>query len=94
MTHVPAGLQLAVDLHHDAVAQAVAHQGLLGLGQAELPRGAGVLDGVQRRGAGPAIVTGNEHHVSVGFGHAGRDRPDPDLGDQLDVDRAPRRWRS
>ena len=38
--HVPAGLELAVDLHHDAVAQPVAHQGLLGLGQAELPRGA------------------------------------------------------
>ena len=35
--HVAAGLHLAVDLHEDAVAQAVEHQRLLGLGQAELP---------------------------------------------------------
>ena len=35
---VAAGLQLAVDLHDDAVAQAVAHERLLGLGEAELPR--------------------------------------------------------
>ena len=38
--HVPAGLELAVHLHHDAVAEPVAHQGLLGLGQPELPRDA------------------------------------------------------
>jgi hypothetical protein len=36
--HVAAGLQLTVDLHDDAVAQAVEQQRLLGLGQAELPR--------------------------------------------------------
>ena len=35
---VAAGLQLAVGLHDDAVAQAVEQQRLLGLGQAELPR--------------------------------------------------------
>ena len=36
--HVPPCLQLAVDLHRDAVPETVAEQGLLRLGQAELPR--------------------------------------------------------
>jgi hypothetical protein len=40
---VAAGLHLAVDLHDDAVAQAVQHQHLLRLGQAELPRHAACL---------------------------------------------------
>ena len=74
--HVAAGLQLAVDLHDDAVAQAVEHQRLLGLGQAELPRGAGVLERVERGRAGAAVVAGDEHHVGVGLGHAGGDRAD------------------
>ena len=42
--HVAAGLQLAVGLHDDPVAQLVQHQGLLGLGQPQLPGDAGVLD--------------------------------------------------
>ena len=37
--HVAPGLELAVDLHHDAVAEPVAHQRLLGLGQARAPTG-------------------------------------------------------
>ena len=41
---IAAGLHLAVDLHRDAAAQAVQHQRLLRLGEAELPRRAGVLD--------------------------------------------------
>ena len=45
--HVAAGLHLAVGLDDDAIAQLVQHQGLLGLGQAELPGNAGVLDGGQ-----------------------------------------------
>ena len=47
--HVAAGLHLAVGLHDDAVAQAVEQQRLLRLGQAELPRRAGVLQRVERR---------------------------------------------
>jgi hypothetical protein len=43
---VAPGLQLAVHLHDDAVAQAVQHQHLLRLGEAELPRHARVLDRV------------------------------------------------
>jgi hypothetical protein len=84
--HVAAGLQLAVGLHHDPVAQAVDQQGLLGLGQAELPGAAGVLERGQRGRAGAAVVPGDQHHVGVRLGHARCDRADPDLGDQLHVD--------
>ena len=82
---VAAGLHRAVDLHGDPVAQAVEQQGLLGLGQAELPRQAGVLERGQRRGAGAAVVAGDQHDVGVRLGHAGGDRADAGLGDQLDV---------
>ena len=62
---VAAGLQLAVGLHDDAVAQAVEQQRLLGLGQAELPRRAGVLERRERAGAGAAVVAGDEHDVGL-----------------------------
>ena len=84
--HVPSGLHLAVDLDGDAVPEAVAQQGLLCLGQAELPRRARMLQRGERRGASPAVVAGNEHDVRVGLGHTGRDGADTDLGHQLDVD--------
>ena len=83
---VAAGLELAVGLDDDPVAQAVEQQGLLGLGQAELPRAAGVLERGQRRRAGAAVVAGDQHDVGVRLGDAGRDRADADLGDQLHVD--------
>ncbi len=83
--HVAAGLELAVGLHDDPVAQPVEQQRLLGLGQAELPGTARVLERGQRRGAGAAVVAGDQHHVGVRLGHAGRDRADADLGDELDV---------
>ena len=86
---VAAGAQAAVDLHRDAAAQAVQHQGLLGFGQADLPGRAGVLDRGQRRGAGAALVAGDGHVVGVRLGDAGGDRADADFGDQLDRD--PRR---
>ena len=83
--HVAAGLQLAVALHDDAVAQAVAHERLLGLGQAELPRTAGVLERRERRRAGAAVVTGDEHDVGVGLGHARGHRAHAHLGHELHV---------
>ncbi len=82
---VPAGLELAVGLHHDPVAQPVEQQRLLGLGEAELPGAARVLQRRERRGAGAAVVAGDEDDVRVRLGDAGGDRADPDLGDQLDV---------
>ena len=84
--HVAAGLQLAVGLDADAAAQVVHHQHLLRLGQAELPGHAGVLDRGERRGAGAAVVAADQHDVGLGLGHAGGDRADADLGDQLDAD--------
>ena len=86
MIDVAAGLQLAVGLHDDAVAQAVEQQRLLGLGQAELPRCAGVLQRVERAGAGAAVVAGDEHDVGLGLRHAGGHGADADLGHQLHVD--------
>ena len=76
---VAAGLQLAVALHDDAVAQAVEQQRLLRLGDAELPRRAGVLERRERRGAGAAVVAGDEHHVGVRLRDAGGDGADADL---------------
>ena len=91
---VAAGLQLAVGLHRDPPAQVVAQQRLLGLGQADLPRHAGRLDRAQRRGARAAVVAGDQHVVGVRLGHAGGDRADADLGDELDADRCARVRRS
>ena len=62
---VAAGLHLPVDLHDDPVAQAVEQQRLLRLGQAQLPRRAGVLERGQRRGAGAAVVAGDQDDVGV-----------------------------
>ena len=73
---VAAGLELAVDLHDDPVAQPVEHQRLLGLGQAELPGAAGVLEAGQRAGAGAAVVAGDEHDVGVRLADARGDRAD------------------
>ena len=83
--HVAAGLELAIHLDDDAIAEAVEEQDLLRLGEPELPGDAGVLDRGQRRGAGAAVVTGDQHDVRVRLGHASGDRADTDLGDQLDV---------
>ena len=92
--HVAAGLHLAVDLHQDAVAQAVEHQRLLRLGQADLPGDAGVLDRRQRAGPGAAVVAADEHFVGVALGHARRHRAHAHLGHQLHRDHARRGWRT
>src|SRR5690606_9588924 len=47
--HVSARTYAAVDLHRDAAPQAVGDEGLVGFGKADLPRGAGMLDGGERR---------------------------------------------
>ncbi len=82
---VAPGLQLAVGLHDDAVAQAVQQQRLLGLGEAELPRPAGVLQRRQRAGTRAAVVAGDQHDVCFRLADSGRNGADPDLGDELDV---------
>ena len=65
--HVAAGLHLAVGLHPHAAAQAVEHQGLLGLGQAQLPGRTGMLDRGPGRGARAAVVAGDHHVVGLGL---------------------------
>lgn len=83
---VTAGLELTVGLDDDPVAQAVEQQGLLRLGETELPGTARVLERGERRGARTAVVAGDEDDVRVGLGDTGGDRADADLGDQLHVD--------
>jgi hypothetical protein len=53
----------AVGAEGDAVAEVVDEQRLLGLGEAEFPGRAGVFGGGKRRGAGAAIVAGDEDVV-------------------------------
>jgi hypothetical protein len=83
---VAAGLHLAVGLHDDPVAQLVQHEHLLRLGEAELPGQAGVLQAGERRRARAAVVPGDQHHVGVRLGHAGRHRPDAAFGHELHRD--------
>ena len=96
--HVAAALHLAVDLHGDPVAQPVQHEGLLRLGEAELPRGAGVLQRVQGARARAAVVPRHEHHVGVRLRDPGRDRAAIDavhaaaVAAGVEVLHAPREW--
>ena len=83
--HVAPGLELAVALYGDARTQAVEYERLLGFGQADLPWGASVLDGVERSRASAAVVTGNQHHVGMALGNAGGDGANAELGNELDV---------
>ena len=83
---VASGLHLAVDLHDDAVAELVQDQHLLRLGEAELPRQAGVLETGQRRRAGAAVVAGNQHDVRVRLGDAGGHGADAAFGHELHRD--------
>jgi hypothetical protein len=56
------------------------------LGEAKLPRQAGILDAGPARGAGAAVVAGDEDVVGLGLGDTGGDDADADLGDELDGD--------
>ena len=77
---VAPGAQAAVDLHRDAAAQVVEQQRLLGLGEADLPRAAGVGQRGQRRGAGAALVARDRDVVGARLGDARGDRADADFG--------------
>jgi hypothetical protein len=88
---VAAGLHLAVGLHADAAAQAVEHQRLLRLGQADFPRAARVLDRRPGRGARAAVVARDHDVVALALGNARRDGADADFAHQLDADAGVRR---
>ena len=80
---VAAGADAAVDLHRDAAAQPVGDQRLVGFGEADFPRAAGMLDRGQRRSAGAAFEAGDGDMVGARLGDAGGDRADADFGDEL-----------
>ena len=79
-------LQAAVRAQRDPVAQVVAQQDLVDLGEAQLPRRADVLDRRQRRRPGPAGVARQVDVRRAGLGHARRDRADTAVRDELDPD--------
>ena len=83
---VDAGAHSAVGAEDDAAAQVVEDERLLGFGDAEFPRAAGVFDRGKRRRAGAAVVTGDEHDVGVRFGHTGGDGADAGFADELHAD--------
>ena len=83
---VAPGAHAAVDLHRDASAQPVGDQRLVGLGEADLPRRTGVLDGGEGRSPGAAFEPGDGHVIGARLGDAGRDRADADLGHELHRD--------
>ena len=68
----------------DPVPEIVVAQGPLRVGQAELPRHAGVLDGGQRRRARSAVAAGDHHDVGQRLDDTGGDGADPVLGHELD----------
>eukprot|EP00962_Isochrysis_galbana_P006459 scaffold1734_cov113-Isochrysis_galbana.AAC.26 len=83
---VLARFELPVGLQNDARAQPVEHEGLVRLGEAELPGQPGVLDARPRGGAGAAIAPRDDDVVRLGLGDAGGDDADANLGDELDRD--------
>ena len=83
---VATGLEAAVGAQRDPVAQVVAQQDLVDLGQTELPRRPDVLDRRQRRRAGPSGVAGQVDVRGAGLGDARGDRADPAARDELDAD--------
>ena len=82
---ITTGLELAIALHADAVAQPVEHQGLLGFSEPQLPRTAGVLEAGQWRGTSAAIVAGDQHDVGMRLRDTSGDGTHALLGDELDV---------
>ena len=87
---VAPGAHAAVDLDRDASAQAIGDQRLVRLGKPDLPGRAGVLNGGQRRSAGAAFEAGDGDVVGARLGHAGGNRADADLGNQLHRNEAAR----
>src|SRR5690606_616371 len=76
-------LEAAVDAQPHPPAQVVGDERALRLGQAELPRQAGVLDRRQRARPRAAVVPGHLDVVGVALRDAGRDRADAGARDEL-----------
>src|SRR5215210_1435897 len=87
---VAARLELAVGLQDHPPPQPVLDEHLLGLRDPELPREPRVLYGGERGGPRPPVVARDGNVVGLRLGNPGRDRPDPDLGDELHAHPGPR----
>ena len=81
---VAARPQSPVRLHPDTAPQAVEDQGLLGLGQPNLPRQASVGQRRQRCGSGAPVKTGDGDMVGHRLGDTGGNGADADLANQFD----------
>ena len=75
--------EATVHLQPHLVTQAVGDQRLLGLGQPQLPGGAGVFDRGEGARAGAAVVAGDGDEVRIGLGHAAGDGANAGLGHQF-----------
>src|SRR5262245_36716999 len=84
--HVASGADAAIDLHGDTPAQAVEHERLLRLGEADLPGRACMLDRGERRSSRATFEAGDGHMIRHGLGDARGDRADADLSDELHRD--------
>ena len=80
---VEPGLQSAVGLQPHAMPQIVGAQGLMSLGDPELPRRPRVLDRGQRARAGAAVVARDGDEVRIGLGDARGHGADAGLGHEL-----------
>ncbi len=84
--HVATRLETAIGTQRHAVTQVVAHEDLVDLGEAELPRDAHVLDGRQRAGARATDMAADLDVVRARLGDARRDGADAQGRDELDAD--------
>mmetsp|Transcript_19513 Transcript_19513/g.65512 ORF Transcript_19513/g.65512 Transcript_19513/m.65512 type:complete len:933 (-) Transcript_19513:1998-4796(-) len=84
--HVAARLELAVRLQGHPGAEAVEHEGLVGLGEADLHGHARVLDRRPHSRPCAAVAAGDHDVVRLGLGHARGDHADAHLGDELHGD--------
>ncbi|KAG1227351.1 hypothetical protein G6F68_019606 [Rhizopus microsporus] len=72
-----------IGLQQGAPAQVVGQQRLVRFGHAQFPRHAGIADRADRRGTGAAVMAGNGDQVRTGLDHAGGNRADAGMADQL-----------
>ena len=80
------GADHAVGLDGDPAPQIVHDEHLMGLGEAELPRQAGVHDRRLRAGPGAAVVARDQDDVGFPLRDPRRHRPHADLRHELDAD--------